>query len=119
MDRPTRRRAFGIALANARRDQGLTQEQLADQIDADQKTVSKWERGEIEPSPDMADAAEQALDVAAGTLTIHLGYLPPRAAGESRRPSVTEALLADPLLDDEARSVLLGSYRVLTRRDRR
>ena len=37
--------SFGKFLASLRREKGLTQRQLADQLFVSDKAVSKWERG--------------------------------------------------------------------------
>ena len=35
----------GVLIAQLRKEQGLTQKQLADQLHISDRTVSKWERG--------------------------------------------------------------------------
>ena len=37
--------AFGSFLAQLRREKGMTQKQLADQLHISDRTISKWERG--------------------------------------------------------------------------
>lgn len=120
MDQRTRREAFATALRLAREGAGLRQGDLAEAIgETDQQKVSKWERAEVAPSPEVADRIEQALNLGPGALTLKLGYLPPRAAGELVEHDATSALLADPYLDDDGRAVMLNTYRVLTGRRRR
>ncbi|MEQ9810062.1 helix-turn-helix transcriptional regulator [Streptococcus sp. ZJ99] len=41
---------LAIALKKYRQDQGLTQAELAEQLDVSDKTISKWENGETYPS---------------------------------------------------------------------
>ncbi|MEQ9764671.1 helix-turn-helix domain-containing protein [Streptococcus jiangjianxini] len=47
MDKET---ILAIALKKYRQDQGLTQAELAEQLDVSDKTISKWENGETYPS---------------------------------------------------------------------
>ncbi len=49
------------ALRTARRDKGLTQDQLADKAKVGQATVSELERGEYSPSLDIARRLALAL----------------------------------------------------------
>ena len=41
----------GNEIRKLRKRLGLTQQQLADKLGVDRTTVSRWERGEVEPSP--------------------------------------------------------------------
>lgn len=41
---------LAITLKKYRQDQGLTQAELAEQLDVSDKTISKWENGETYPS---------------------------------------------------------------------
>jgi transcriptional regulator with XRE-family HTH domain len=109
---PEERTAFGLALALARRETGMTQERLAVAIGKSQPLVGEWERGRKEPSPADACAAEQILNVQPpGSLTRHLGYLPKWAGGEPLPCTVTDAILSDPHLTDSRKRQLLGVYR--------
>ncbi|MXQ49441.1 helix-turn-helix domain-containing protein [Streptococcus pneumoniae] len=47
MDKET---ILAITLKKYRQDQGLTQAELAEQLDVSDKTISKWENGETYPS---------------------------------------------------------------------
>ncbi|MBP3325106.1 MAG: helix-turn-helix transcriptional regulator [Coprococcus sp.] len=40
---------IGLLIATKRREQNLTQEQLAEKIRVSNKTVSKWETGKVMP----------------------------------------------------------------------
>lgn len=48
----------GKLIAECRREKGLTQQQLADQLNLSNKTISKWESGA--GSPDISNLAEVA-----------------------------------------------------------
>ena len=42
--------AIGSFIARKRREQNLTQEQLAEQLSVSNKTISKWENGKCMPT---------------------------------------------------------------------
>lgn len=120
MNRATRRQAFGTALARAREEAGYSrQADLAEELGVDQRKVSQWERGKIEPDREMMPLIELALELPPGTLTRHLGYLPlnydPNLAAE---PDVITAVISDHRLDDDGRSALFATYRAVTNRRR-
>jgi transcriptional regulator with XRE-family HTH domain len=77
------------------------------------QAVSLWLRAQSEPSRRKVFALEKALGAAPGTLSRHLGYLPPEA-----RPSraVVEALESDAGLDARAVRMLTAAYREAVRR---
>jgi predicted ATPase/transcriptional regulator with XRE-family HTH domain len=56
---------FGQLLRQLRRDYGLTQEDLAEQVGCSIETISKIERGERRPSKQVAERIAQVLDVPA------------------------------------------------------
>jgi transcriptional regulator with XRE-family HTH domain len=113
-----RQRAFGEALAGARAAAGLTQEDFAEKMGLKQSTVSGWENGLVQPDAvDHAFRAEQVLRVAPGSLSRHLGYLPPDAVAIAEH--FEDAIQYDPALDADARELLLNTYRMVTGRGRR
>lgn len=113
---------FGAALRSARTSRDLRQEDLADLLGKAGVTVSYqaiggWERGESPPSSEKVFVIERCLELAPGTLSRLLGYLPVSAVPAK---SFEEVVLADPGLDDRARDMLLAAYTAAVRRaDRR
>lgn len=55
--------AFKDVLAQARKTRGMTQEGLAQQVFVTRQAVSRWERGDGEPSIDMRKLLARVLDV--------------------------------------------------------
>lgn len=58
--------SFGIKLQNLRKEQGLSQEVLAERLDVSRQSVSKWERDEVYPEIDklilLSDMFHVSLD---------------------------------------------------------
>ena len=59
---------FGNFIADVRRDLGLTQQTLADQLHVTDKAVSKWERGLCYPDVTMLENLASALELTVGEL---------------------------------------------------
>lgn len=115
--RDTARKAFGAALADALAIRGVYQADLADTLGTTQGTISGWVTGKSEPeTPEKAFAVERALDLQPGTLSRHLGYVPPDLDAVM---TVEAAVLHDSLLDDQNKRGILALYKELTRRTRR
>lgn len=55
--------AFKDALAHAREDRGMTQQELAEKLYVTRQAVSRWENGETEPGIDMRKLIAQVLDM--------------------------------------------------------
>ena len=55
--------AIGSYIAHKRREQNLTQEQLAQQLGVSNKTISKWENGKCMPDYSLIQKLCEALDV--------------------------------------------------------
>lgn len=55
--------AIGNYIARKRREQNLTQEQLADKLGVSNKTISKWENGKCMPDYSIIQALCEALHV--------------------------------------------------------
>ena len=54
---------IGSYIAQKRRAQNLTQEQLAEQLGASNKTISKWENGKCMPDYSIIQTSSDALGV--------------------------------------------------------
>lgn len=102
-----RSKTFGAALVLARQAAKFTQSQLSTATGVPQSTISAWERGEIEPSPEHVFLVEAALGQKKGALSRLLGYAPVDVKLAS---SVEAAILADPKLDPYQRKLLLQIY---------
>jgi len=59
---------FGAFIAAARKEKGLTQQKLADQLHVTDKAVSKWERGVSYPDLTLMEALAAALDLTVAEL---------------------------------------------------
>ena len=82
----------------------MTQETLADAIDVDQPSVSRWERDEQRPSLEQIAAVEAATGRRRGFVLLAAGLV----EGVS---SVEAAIARDPELDAEQRRFVLNAYR--------
>ncbi|MGV3028035.1 helix-turn-helix domain-containing protein [Streptococcus hyovaginalis] len=61
---------LAITLKKYRQDNGLTQAELAEQLDVSDKTISKWENGETYPSKRNMMRLANKLDISIETLLI-------------------------------------------------
>lgn len=59
---------IGQFIATKRREQNLTQEQLAEKIGVSNKTVSKWETGKTMPDYSVVESLCEALNISVGEL---------------------------------------------------
>lgn len=80
----------------------LSQTRLAERLDLDQTTVSRWEVGRAEPSLDEIARVEAAVGAEPGTVL--------RLAGYVTDCTVKAAIDADPALDSAGRRFLLATY---------
>lgn len=101
---------FGDAVRRRLGDLGRTHGWLADQLGYHQTTITGYINGKITPKPADVFAIEAALQLAPGTLSQTLGYLP---VDRSPGTAVVDAIAADPSLTDPARRALLAAYREL------
>lgn len=116
-DPEVRRRKFGEALRDAMRVKDVTQEELAERIQQSQPAVSGWINGTNAPKTvEIAFEIERALGVDPGSLTVHLGYLPPEAL--KTVASFEGVLLADPALTADEKEMLLAAYKSARKRAR-
>ena len=58
----------GLIIAEARREKGLTQKQLAERLHISDRTVSKWERGKGFPDPGLLEPLADALQLPLGDI---------------------------------------------------
>src|SRR5438128_717120 len=103
-----RLKRFGRAVAEALTVRELTQRELAAKLSVSQPAVSDWINADSEPAPEMVFAAEKALGQPPGTLSRHLGYLPPAAV--KHVATVKDAILSDSSLSADEKQMLLGAY---------
>ena len=72
---------IGLFIATKRREQNLTQAQLAERIGVSNKTVSKWETGKTMPDYSVVELLCQVLNVTVGELI----------AGKEKEPDANDA----------------------------
>ena len=107
------RQKFGVALAQTLRSMGLTQAELAEQLQTTQSAVSAWINGRSEPPPFTVFNLEQTLGLAPGALSRLLGYVPVEAA--ELGGTVRAAIRRDPMLAEHFKPMLLSLYGQLVR----
>lgn len=90
-------------LVRALRDSGLP---------VHQASMSQWQAALHEPPRAVVVEMERALNLRAGLLTRHLGYLP-LTGGALNATDVESAVLADRLLSADQRQALIATYRAL------
>lgn len=95
-----------VAIAKARAEVGISQDELARRLKVGQTTVARWV-GTVEPALDMVAAIERALGLGRGELLRAAGYV------DDGHVSVRHAVANDHELDARSRRVLLATYRAL------
>lgn len=103
--------SFGRALTAALEAKGLTSGALlslttASSPESRRRVVTKWMRGEVEPSRPKVLALEVTLGLDPGTLSRHLGWVPVDAQG---LPTVEASILADGELTPTQKNILLAA----------
>ena len=73
----------GTFIAELRKEQGLTQRQLAEQLLVSDKTISRWETGHGMPDLDNLEALADALDVSVAELLRGERFEAPVAVGDA------------------------------------
>ena len=100
------------AFIRARRQAAeLTLRELAARTNVSNPYLSQIERGLHEPSVRVLKAIATALNVSAETLLAQAGLIEPGDERAAERPSVEEAVRADPRLTDDQRRDLRAVYR--------
>lgn len=99
-------------------ERGLSQRELATSLGRATHTVFyRWAEYKAEPQPAEVFAIERVLEVPPGTLSRHLGYLPPEARSAAPiKATFEEAIRADPDLNDLGRRTLRAVYAEVTRK---
>lgn len=111
-DRQPMRGDFIRALYWLLDERGLSQRDLAEGMGWSTHTrIGPWKNLRGEPEPWEVFGLERLLKVPPGTLSRHLGYLPPEARSSQTAQSVEEAITADPMLPDWGKRLLTSSYR--------
>lgn len=118
MDRTPQREDFVRALTWLLNERGISQRELAAQLGrASYTPFYRWFELKAEPQPAEVFAIEKVLDVPPGTLSRHLGYLPPEARSSAPAGATfDEAIRSDPNLNDVGRRTLRAVYSELTKR---
>jgi len=81
---------------------GVSQLDIAAELDVDQPTVSKWARGMRRPPLDALPVTERLAGVPKGTILRRAGYV------DEVDNTVEAAIHADPGLDPDDKNILLG-----------
>ena len=109
------RAAFTDDLYRIMADKRISQRQLGIDLElSSHSIINRWRHGVSEPDPEMVFAIEELLDVAPGSLSAHLGYLPLTAA-KSGRVDVLKAIEADAVLPEWGKEIMRTSYREIIR----
>ncbi len=103
--------AFGRAIRTALAEKGLTSGALLHLTKAttpagQRRVVNDWLSGNVEPSRVKVVALEKVLELAPGTLSRHLGWLPVNA---TELPDLEGAIIADDGLSSMQKQVLLSA----------
>ena len=89
---------IGLFIASKRKEQNLTQEQLAEKLGVSNKTVSKWETGKNMPDYSVVEQLCQVLNISVGELI----------AGKEKEQSEDNSSYEE--------KIALLSYKISTRR---
>lgn len=92
------KRSFGEALLDARKQKGLSQQQLADLLFVNRSSIANWEAGRRLPDANMIFQLAKCLD-------IDVDMLLSVAAGDDERPNV--------IIVDDSKIILTGGLPVL------
>jgi transcriptional regulator with XRE-family HTH domain len=102
---------LGEYLREQRQAAQLSLRQLSEVAGISNPYISQIERGLKKPSAEILQALAKALRISAESLYVRAGILDERTDDAGARPvDVTEAVLADPKLNDRQRAILLDVY---------
>jgi transcriptional regulator with XRE-family HTH domain len=102
---------LGEYLREQRQSAQLSLRQLSEVAGISNPYISQIERGLKKPSAEILQALAKALRISAESLYVRAGILDERTDdGDARPVDVTDAVLADPKLNDRQRAVLLDVY---------
>jgi transcriptional regulator with XRE-family HTH domain len=102
---------LGEYLREQRESAQLSLRQLSEVAGISNPYISQIERGLKKPSAEILQALAKALRISAESLYVRAGILDARTgSGEAPVYDVTDAILADPKLNDRQRAVLLDVY---------
>lgn len=102
---------LGEYLREQRHSAQLTLRQLSEVAGISNPYISQIERGLKKPSAEILQSLAKALRISAESLYVRAGILDERTGpGEVPVIDVTDAILADPKLNDRQRAVLLDVY---------
>jgi transcriptional regulator with XRE-family HTH domain len=102
---------LGEYLREQRQSAQLSLRQLSEAAGISNPYISQIERGLKKPSAEILQSLAKALRISAESLYVRAGILDERTdIREDRAVDVTEAVLADPKLNDRQRAVLLDVY---------
>ncbi|WP_130798603.1 helix-turn-helix domain-containing protein [Streptomyces otsuchiensis] len=103
---------LGEFLREQRRQAQLSLRQLADAAGVSNPYLSQIERGLRKPSAEILQQIAKGLEISAETLYVRAGILDEevRDSQETGHPSVTEAVLADPVLTEAQKQALIEIY---------
>jgi transcriptional regulator with XRE-family HTH domain len=102
---------LGSFIRSQRKLANLSLRELADRTRVSNPYLSQVERGLHEPSVRVLKAIAQALNVSAETLLAQAGLLEDEPDADADQSGTESAIRADPDLDDEQKTALLGVYR--------
>ena len=98
---------LSAALRATYQEAGVSQVDIAEALNTDQPTVSRWARGMRRPPLDALPTVERLCGVPVGTILRRAGYV------EDIELDTVQAIRSDPRLDDQGRTTLEHLYLVL------
>jgi transcriptional regulator with XRE-family HTH domain len=103
--------ALGSFIRSQRKLANLSLRDLAERTRVSNPYLSQVERGLHEPSVRVLKAIAQALNVSAETLLAQAGLLEDEPEDDGNESGTESAIRADPALNDDQKTALLGVYR--------